>query len=93
MNLFDVKITAEDIQNAMVMQGKMDDEIMLGENVSHEKVQDLLLAAITTKLVRRNPPGFKINEIEVEGTVDGEPFGIKIQGNIRAQLIREEKRK
>ena len=93
MNLFDVKITAEDIQNAMVMLGKIDDEIMAGEDVNPEKVQELLLAAITTKLIRRNPPGFKINLLEVEGTVEGEPFGIKIDGNIRAHLIRDEKRK
>jgi hypothetical protein len=93
MNLLDVKINVEDIQNAMVMLGKIDDEIMTGEGVTPEKVQELLLAAITTKLIRRNPPGFKINQLDVEGTVEGEPFGIKIQGLIKAQLIREEKRK
>lgn len=93
MNIFDVKITSEDIQNAMVMLGRMDDDVLAGTDVNPEKVQELLLAAITTKLVRRNPPGFKINQLEVEGTVEGEPFGIKIFGNIKAHLVRDEKRK
>ncbi len=93
MNLFDIEITENDLQNAMVMLGKIDDSVMMGEDVTKEKVQELLLSAITTKLVRRNPPGFKINLLEVEGTVRGEPFGIKIEGNIRAHVIRDEKRK
>lgn len=93
MNLFDIEVTEQDIQNAMVMLGKIDDSIMMGEGVTNEKIQELLLSAITTKLVRRNPPGFKINLLEVEGTVQGEPFGIKIEGNIRAHLIRDDKRK
>ncbi len=93
MNLFDIEITDKDLQNAMVMLGKIDDSVMMGEDVTEEKVQELLLSAITTKLVRRYPPGFKINLLEVEGTVKGEPFGIKIEGTIRAHLIRDDKRK
>ncbi|MFH1516160.1 MAG: hypothetical protein ABIG42_11965 [bacterium] len=93
MNLFDFNITEKDLQNAMVMLGKIDDEIMMGENVTQEKIQEILLAAITTKMVRRNPPGFKINVLEVEGTVNGEPFGILIKGDIKAHLIRDESKR
>jgi len=93
MNLFDVSINEKDIQNAMVMLGRIDDNIMMGEDVSHEKIQELILTAITTKLIRRTPPGFKIHEIKVEGKVEGKPFGIEIEGDIKATLLGEEKRK
>jgi len=93
MNLFDVSINEKDIQNAMVMLGRIDDNIMMGEEVSPEKIQELILTAITTKLIRRTPPGFKIHEIKVEGKVEGKPFGIEIEGDIKAILLGEEKRK
>ena len=93
MDLFDVSINEKDIQNAMVMQGKIDDNIMMGEDVNPEKIQELLLAAITTKLIRRTPPGFKIHQIEVKGKVEGKPFGFEIEGDIKAILLGEEKRK
>ena len=93
MDLFDVSINEKDIQNAMVMLGKMDDNIMMGEGVTPDKIQELILTAITTKLIRRTPPGFKIHEIKVKGMVEGKPFGIEIEGEIKAVLIGEEKRK
>jgi len=93
MNLFDVSINEKDIQNAMVMLGRIDDNIMMGEDISPEKIQELILTAITTKLIRRTPPGFKIHEIKVEGKVEGKPFGIEIEGDIKATLLGEEKRK
>ena len=93
MDLFDVSINVKDIQNAMVMLGKIDDAIMMGEDVNIEKIQELILTAITSKLIRRTPPGFKIHEIKVSGKVYGEVFGIKIDGDIHATLIGEEKRK
>ena len=93
MDLFDVSINAKDIQNAMVMLGKIDDAIMMGDDVNPEKIQELILTAITSKLIRRTPPGFKIQEIKVSGKVNGEPFGIKIEGDIRATLLGEEKQR
>jgi len=93
MDLFDVSINEKDIQNAMVMLGRIDDNIMMGEDVTPEKIQELILTAITTKLIRRTPPGFKIHEIKVEGKVEGKPFGIEIEGDIKATLLGEEKRK
>jgi len=93
MDLFDVSINAKDIQNAMVMLGKIDDAIMMGDDVNPDKIQELLLTAITSKLIRRTPPGFKIHEIHVSGKVNGEPFGIKIEGDIHATLLGEEKQR
>lgn len=93
MDLFDVSINEKDIQNAMVMLGRIDDDIMMGENVTPEKVQELLLTAITSKLIRRTPPGFKIHEIKIQGKVEGKPFGIEIEGEIKATLLGEEKQR